>query len=39
MITTLVGIIMDDYIFGDQCKICDIKEDYRDEVKEGRERN
>jgi hypothetical protein len=40
MITTLkfLGIITDDYIFGDQCKICDIKEDYRDEVK-GRERN
>jgi hypothetical protein len=32
-----LGIITDDYIFGDQCKICDIKEDYRDEVKEGRE--
>jgi hypothetical protein len=32
-----LGIITDDYIFGDQCKICDIKEDYRDEVKEARE--
>jgi hypothetical protein len=32
-----LGIITDDYIFGDQCKICDIKEDYRDDVKEGRE--
>jgi hypothetical protein len=32
-----LGIITDDYIFGDQCKICEIKEDYRDEVKEARE--
>lgn len=32
-----LGVVTDDFIFDDQCKICDVKEDYRDEIQENRE--
>jgi hypothetical protein len=32
-----LGVVTDDLTFDDQCKICDVKEDYPDMVQENRE--